>query len=170
MEAIVKLHINAPHKRIILSPTSFWLAFLLLVPLSVAAQTATPRARVSLNADWRFQKGDPAGTEGQLTYEKIKPWVIATGNDFVMNPGARKPAGPTRPEGNHRGDVASAQAAFDDRNSRQCNLPHDWGIEGPFDQALCGGTGKLPWAGNGWYRKHFAVPVSDKGRQLDLGI
>lgn len=31
---------------------------------------------------------------------------------------------------------------FDDRNWRQLDLPHDWGIEGPFRQDLEGGTGK----------------------------
>lgn len=144
---------------------------LVTAALSVKAQTAKPpRERVSLNADWRFQKGDPAGTEGQLAYEKIKGWVIATGQDFVMNRGAAKPAGPARPEGNLGGDVTYAQRGFDDRNWRQLNLPHDWGIEGPFDQALSGETGKLPWAGVGWYRKHFAVPVSDKGKQLYFDI
>jgi hypothetical protein len=29
-----------------------------------------------------FSKSDPSGTEGQLAYEKIKPRVIATGNEF----------------------------------------------------------------------------------------
>ncbi len=49
-------------------------------------------------------------------------------------------------------------------------LPHDWGIEGPFDPKAPGGTGKLPFFGIGWYRKHFAVPASDQGRQLYLDV
>jgi hypothetical protein len=69
------------------------LALLALQPSSAAAQRLA-RERLSLNADWRFQKGDPSGAEGQLTYERAKPWVIATGNEFVS--GDRKPA---RPEG-----------------------------------------------------------------------
>lgn len=53
---------------------------------------------------------------------------------------------------------------FDDRNWRQLDLPHDWGIEGPFRQDLEGGTGKLPWKGIGWYRKHFSVPEENRGK------
>jgi beta-galactosidase len=141
---------------------------LVTATLPVGAQSSkSPRERVSLNDDWRFQKGDPAGAEGQLAYEKIKAWVIATGNDLVMNPDAPKRV---RPEGNPGGDVAYAQRGFDDRSWRQLNLPHDWGIEGPFNQSLSGETGKLPWAGVGWYRKHFKVPVGDRGRQLYLDI
>src|SRR6516225_2587687 len=46
----------------------------------------SPRERVSFNAGWRFQKGDPAGSEGQLAYEKIRNWVTATGNQFALSP------------------------------------------------------------------------------------
>ncbi len=49
-------------------------------------------------------------------------------------------------------------------------LPHDWGIEGPFDPKAPGGTGKLPFFGVGWYRKHFTVPAGDQGRQLYLDV
>lgn len=51
---------------------------------------------------------------------------------------------------------------FDDREWRRLDLPHDWGIEGPFRQDLEGGTGKLPWKGIGWYRKHFSVPEENR--------
>jgi beta-galactosidase len=50
-----------------------------------------------------------------------------------------------------------------DTQWRKVDLPHDWGIEGPFRDDLPGSTGKLPWAGIGWYRKHFTVPSVDKG-------
>ena len=50
------------------------------------------------------------------------------------------------------------------------NLPHDWAIEGPFDQSLPGETAKLPYAGVGWYRKTFMLPASDKGRQIYLDV
>lgn len=46
------------------------------------------------------------------------------------------------------------------------NLPHDWAIKGPFRIELRGETGKLPWKGIGWYRKHFTVPASDSGKQI----
>ena len=49
---------------------------------------------------------------------------------------------------------------------RRLDLPHDWGIEGPFRMDLPSNTGKLPWAGIGWYRKHFTVSSDDKGKRF----
>lgn len=57
-------------------------------------------------------------------------------------------------------------AAHDDW--RKLDLPHDWGIEGPFRQDLGGNTGKLPWKGIGWYEKTFSLPETDKGRHVFL--
>lgn len=51
-------------------------------------------------------------------------------------------------------------------NWEKLNLPHDWAIKGPFRIELRGETGKLPWKGIGWYRKHFSVPASDSGKQI----
>ena len=123
------------------------------------------RERLSFNADWRFQKGDPAGTEGQLAYDKVKPWVIATGNEFLS-----RAATPAPVAGNPGNDIPYAQPSFDDHTWRQLNLPHDWGIEGPFKQEYPGETGKLPWWGVGWYRKHFSVSPGEKGRQFYLDV
>ena len=130
------MNVHIDEARNLIAAGCLCLTLLVLLPLSIAAQTTkTPRERLSLNADWRFQKGDPAGTDGQLAYEKIKPWVIASSNDFYMNPNGPRPS---RPEGNLGDNVAYAQRDFDDRGWRQLNLPHDWGIEGPFKQALSG--------------------------------
>ena len=63
------------------------------------------------------------------------------------------------------GDTPSA-AAFDDSAWRKLDVPHDWGIEGPFRDDLPGDTGKLPWKGIGWYRKHFTVPPGDQGKRI----
>lgn len=57
---------------------------------------------------------------------------------------------------------------FDDKAWRQLDLPHDWGIEGPFRSDLEGYTGKLPWRGIGWYRKHFQVSEVEKGKRFFL--
>jgi beta-galactosidase len=50
---------------------------------------------------------------------------------------------------------------------RVVNLPHDWSIEGPFDQKNPAGAagGFLP-AGIGWYRKQFTLPAADAGRRV----
>jgi beta-galactosidase len=164
----MKIHIVELRRFIITMATGFWLTSLLFVPLSVTAQNSkTPRERLSLNADWRFQKGDPPGTEGQLAYEKIKSSFTATGREFAA---AGEPMKLTPTEGKLVENVPYLRREFDDRGWRQLNLPHDWGIEGPFDQALSGETGKLPWAGVAWYRKHLNVPAGDKGKQLYLDI
>lgn len=55
---------------------------------------------------------------------------------------------------------------IDDASWRQLDLPHDWAIEGPFRIELEGGTGKLPYKGIGWYRKHFTVPAEDQGKRI----
>ncbi len=52
----------------------------------------------------------------------------------------------------------------DDAAWRKLDLPHDWGIEGPFRMDLQSTSGKLPWVGIGWYRKHFTVSEKDKGK------
>lgn len=43
---------------------------------------------------------------------------------------------------------------------RAVQLPHDWAIESEFLADEPNETGKLPWNGYGWYRKHFSVPAS----------
>ncbi len=68
------------------------------------------------------------------------------------------------------GDAPGAQAAkFSDAGWRDVDLPHDWSIEGPFDQAepSSGPGGYLP-TGIGWYRKSFSVPAADRDKVLVL--
>jgi beta-galactosidase len=55
---------------------------------------------------------------------------------------------------------------LDDSKWRKLDLPHDWAIEGPFRIELVGETGKLPYRGIGWYRKHFTVPATDNKKQI----
>ena len=62
-----------------------------------------------------------------------------------------------------QGDPEKAgEPDFDDRSWRLLDLPHDWSIEGAFDQnAPAGGSGGYLPAGVGWYRKHFTVKKND---------
>lgn len=64
--------------------------------------------------------------------------------------------------------LSPKEAAFDDKGWRKLDVPHDWGIEGPFREDLDGYTGKLPWRAIGWYRKHFRVENADKDKMLFL--
>lgn len=138
---------------------------LLMLAPEAFGQRTDFRERLSLNSDWRFQKEDPGGNGNVLSYEHIKNWVSATGNEFVST-GAKR----VRPEGNLGEQVAYTQRNFDDSGWRKLDLPHDWGIEGPFKQEYSGDTGKLPWWAVGWYRKHFAGSPSDKGRRVYLDV
>jgi beta-galactosidase len=66
------------------------------------------------------------------------------------------------------GDVAGAQdTSFDDSQWRQLDLPHDWSIEGEFNEQNPAGTGggALP-GGLAWYRKAFAIPATAKGKLI----
>lgn len=139
------------------------LLFLISAAGVAARKNNAPREQQLFNDDWLFQKNDPVDAQGKLAYEKIKDWVLAGGNEFVLTPGAVKWA---RPNGNMGEDVAYTKKDFDDSAWRKLNLPHDWAIEGDFQENLPGETGKRPFAGTGWYRKHFTVSPADIGRQI----
>jgi beta-galactosidase len=164
---------------------------------STSASVALPRERVSINADWRFRMGDPAGTSDALRYDvrpevkvsadgkaadavpdaaeqtgnargpALKPWILPTGNAFILDPARRH----ARPAQEPKLDVAYLAAGFDDSAWQRVNLPHDWAIAGPFlEQGPYGGVGRLPSWGIGWYRKQLAIPASDRGRSIFLDV
>lgn len=58
----------------------------------------------------------------------------------------------------HRGEAVGAHTiGFDDSSWACLRLPHDWAIEGPFDQIHGPHCGALPSYGVAWYRKRFTV-------------
>jgi len=65
--------------------------------------------------------------------------------------------------------LPASDPAFDDARWRPVTVPHDWGVEGPFRMDLENETGKLPWAGIGWYRTRLAtLTPADSGKALYL--
>ncbi len=67
----------------------------------------------------------------------------------------------------HADASGAEQPQFDDSAWRALDVPHDWSIEGPFDQQnRTGGAGAFLPAGIGWYRKHFTVPSSYVQRRV----
>jgi beta-galactosidase len=57
-----------------------------------------------------------------------------------------------------KGSQAGAEKVdFDDSAWQVVRLPHDWAISGPFNPSENGYAGKLPWKGEGWYRKTFKL-------------
>ncbi len=138
-----------------------------LAGVAATAQPVSPGERTSLDTGWRFAKGDPAEAQGKLDYSAIKDWVEASGTEFTTN---TERAAKTRPPGDPVGDISYARYDFDDSQWRSIDLPHDWGIEGPFKQDYPGETGKLPWWGVGWYRRHLIIRASDAGRRVFLDV
>ena len=157
----------------------------------------TPRERIAINDNWRFQKDDPPGNTVSLIYDVrpevrdqrddrpadaqpqaaerraapaqtiIKQWILPTGNDFIADPGRRH----ARPTENWGADVAYVQPDFDDSSWRRVNLPHDWAIEGPWlTTGPSGGMGRLPSWGVGWYRKRLDIPASGAGKSIFLDV
>jgi beta-galactosidase len=158
----------------------------------------TTRERISINADWRFHKGDPEGlAAGTLDYD-VRPKVertadgkiadakpeetaqLAAASKAVLKPwilpsgnsliadAARRHA---RPAGDPGGDVSFVQADFNDSTWQRVDLPHDWAIAGPFlIDGPYGGMGRLPSWGIGWYRKQLDIPSADKGRSIFLDV
>ncbi|RYE10298.1 MAG: glycoside hydrolase family 2 protein, partial [Sphingobacteriaceae bacterium] len=69
-----------------------------------------------------------------------------------------------------KSDATGAEkATFDDSKWRKLNVPHDWSIEGPYDQnnPTSRGGGYLP-AGIGWYRKVFTLNEADAKRKISI--
>jgi beta-galactosidase len=67
-----------------------------------------------------------------------------------------------------KSDASGAEnPSFDEASWRKLDVPHDWSIEGPFDEKNPpGGAGGFLPAGIGWYRKHFTLPATDAGRRV----
>ncbi len=102
--------------------------------------------------------------------EQLWQYILPTGNDFVKDAAKRV----TRPAGNPADGVSFAQPNFNDGGWRQLDLPHDFAVEGPFIPAgqpgSEGGTGRLPYYGQAWYRKHLSIPAADAGKQIYLDV
>src|SRR6185503_20265822 len=109
------------------------------------------RERLSFDRDWRFHLGnadDPALDFG---------W--GRGRMFAK-----------------AGDVfAPSRAKFDVSNWEPVDLPHDWAVALPFENApelIEFGAKPLgrayPATSIGWYRKTFDIPASDAGRRISL--
>jgi len=161
------------------------------------AAPAVPRERISINDDWRFTRDDPPGNTVSLLYDVrpqgrgrgaragdapgaqqanlaapvpaqavLKPWILPTGNDFVKDPAKKA----MRPSGNPGEEVPYVKADFDDSSWKRLDLPHDWGIEGPFSAEGRGDTGRLPFFGVGWYRKKLEITAADAGKSIFLDV
>ncbi|MBC8011818.1 MAG: glycoside hydrolase family 2 protein, partial [Burkholderiales bacterium] len=113
--------------------------------MCAAGSSAGPgpvRERLSLDADWRFHLGD-------IPMPEIK------GHAASYN--------------NAKAGVAWGAAApdFDDSDWRRVAVPHDWVVEGPFDENANISQGYRP-RGIAWYRRHLRLDEADRGKHLEL--
>nr|NUR37341.1 glycoside hydrolase family 2 protein [Sphingomonas sp.] len=100
--------------------------------------------RLSFDEGWRFHRGDvalPYPHSGDETYQYTKAGAA---------PGA-------------------AGIKYDDSGWRMLDLPHDFVVEGPYDEGENVGQGYRP-KGIGWYRKTFTLPESDRGKYVELQL
>src|SRR5262245_43369926 len=124
----------------------------ILGPVTVPARSAAAgRERLLVDEGWRFKKDDPPSAT--LSREALLPWLLPTSNAFVKDPARRHAPAAGRLE-----TTPYTQPGFDDSSWRLLDLPHDWGIEGPFTAEGSGGRGRLPFYGVGWYRKALDIP------------
>ena len=117
-------------------------AYCLLVCTGLAGSAFAKREILSLDRSWRVHQGDiafPIAKNHHPTYSLAKA-------------------------GNANGP---ASAGFDDTGWRVLDLPHDWVVEGPFDETENCPQGYRP-RGIGFYRRHFKLDAADEGKHLEL--
>ena len=98
--------------------------------------------RLSLDRAWRFHLGD------------ILMPVITGHSETYNNAKAGKAWGAAAPD-------------YDDSDWRVLDLPHDWVVEGPFDENENISQGYRP-RGVAWYRRSLRLDPGDRGRALEL--
>ena len=100
----------------------------------------------------------------------LKKWILPTANDYINDPAKHH----QRPAGNPAGDFPFVQNSFNDATWEAVNLPHDWGIKGPFYEGpnalVGGGMGRLPSQGVAWYRRKLDITSADKDKSIYLEI
>jgi beta-galactosidase len=118
----------------------------IVLPLS-----ADVREVVLLNEGWRFALGSAQDRAADYNFN-TSPFSYITKLGY--------------------GSDGPAAAGYDDRGWRVVALPHDWGVEMPFDPRGTNSHGYrafgpgFPDTSVGWYRNRFEIPQSDLGRKI----
>jgi len=126
-------------------------------PASAALEAPAARERLLLDFGWRFHLGharDPLRDFGFGDTRDQQFGMFGKTGEFMFAP---------------------SKLDFDVREWREVDLPHDWVVELPFENAeglynqgfKPVGRG-YPATSIGWYRRTFDLPASDHGRRLSL--
>ena len=125
------------------------LRFLACAALCAACALAGTE-RVALRDGWRFVKADDPAAGTNLTIAALSGILDRA----------------------ERGDATGAPAfgwaapGFDDSAWKAVRVPHDWGVEKPFDPDLPYGDAFLDVTGVGWYRLRVDVPADWRGKTV----
>jgi beta-galactosidase len=112
--------------------------------IPVASGASGVGERLSMDWGWKFHRGDiaePMPHTGDETYQYTKAGAAA----------------------------GAAAVKYDDSSWRAVDLPHDFVVEGPFEESANVGQGYHPKP-VGWYRKTFTLPESDRGKYIELQL
>jgi len=146
-----------------------------IVMLGFVALADSPRERLLMDFNWRFQFGDAPDAGAKFDYPEVSD-LSKTHLDEIGQ-GAKLIADLPDPlKSNLGADVSFAKPDFDDSGWRKLDLPHDWAVEMPFDTNAdfkhgfkAVGT-NFPQNSIGWYRREFTLPYSDQGKKNWGGI
>jgi beta-galactosidase len=155
-----------------------WLAGVGLI-VGFSLFSAAARDRISLDANWTFQLGDPSDVTTNVTYypeisdlAKLDAGEVGAGNNTESYMESIR----VDIFATHAGEnVSFVQTNYNDSGWRQLNLPHDWAEELPFNSSADVGHGYKPVGGSaftanniGWYRRTFTLPSNYAGQSLWL--
>jgi beta-galactosidase len=138
---------------------------------SLAARAESPRERMLMDFNWRFELGDAPDAGTKFDYPEVNELAKTRLNEVGL--GAKLIADlPDPAQSNLGADVSFVKPDFDDSRWRRLDLPHDWAVELPFSTNADVKHGfkpvgaAFPQNSIGWYRREFELPASDKGKTL----
>ena len=118
-----------------------------VVGLAVVAFGGT--TKVALKSGWKFVKADDPKAGTNLTLQAMSEILDkADKGDCSYAP-----------------EFDWAQTAFDDSAWREVSVPHDWGVDKPFDSDRPYGDAFLDVTGIGWYR--YELKIEDGKLRID---
>jgi len=97
--------------------------------------------KVPLDSGWRFVKADDPSAGTNLTIQAMSAVLDRA----------------DRGDASGAPELAWAAPGFDDSGWKAVRVPHDWGVEKPFDPGLPYGDAYLDVTGVGWYRVKFGI-------------
>ena len=114
-------------------------------PSKLSQLERSPRQRLLMDPGWRFHLGEVEAVN-DLSDDPHMQTYLSVKTGFAGG---------------------AAGLGFDDRLWRVVDLPHDFVVEGAFDDIHNMDHGYLPHNA-GWYRKSFDVPAEDLGQRIYL--